>query len=80
MFNPGIFQAQGHDARIQRFVLVSHRSAPTPKHETTHSSARMHTQAQGCAPPPQVAGLLCKNPRFLHEARWAGQEPGSSVS
>ena len=32
-----------------------------------------YLQAQGCAPPPQVAGLLCKNHRFLHEARWAGQ-------
>jgi hypothetical protein len=31
-------------------------------------------QAQGCAPPPQVAGLLSKNQRFLLEARWAGQE------
>ena len=32
-----------------------------------------HTPAQG-APPPQVAGLLCKNHWFLHEARWAGQD------
>jgi hypothetical protein len=29
-------------------------------------------QAQGCAPPPQVAGLLSKNQWFLLEARWAG--------
>ena len=28
----------------------------------------------GSAPPPQVAGLLCKNSWFLHEARWAGQD------
>src|SRR5579862_9826484 len=32
-------------------------------------SGRMPAQ---CAPPPQVAGLLCKKPCFLHEARWAG--------
>ena len=35
---------------------------------------RKRSKAQGCAPPPQVAGLLSKNPWFLLEARWAGQE------
>ena len=35
---------------------------------------RAYSQAQGGAPPPQVAGLLCKNHWFLHEARWAGHD------
>jgi hypothetical protein len=31
-------------------------------------------QAQGCAPPPQVAEPRAKTTHFLPEARWAGQD------
>jgi len=31
-------------------------------------------QAQGCAPPPQVAGVEHKNHAFLLNARWAGHD------
>jgi len=36
--------------------------------------AMSRQRLRNCAPPPQVAGLLCKKPWFLHEARWAGHD------
>jgi len=32
------------------------------------------------APPPLQAASVWQKPRFLSDARWAGQEPGSSAS